>query len=161
VAGWRKAPCMDIAAGEIAFPYEDPGRIIARSAEVDADGEKSAVSVAFFRRHRRPADATVAVAPIDPAGSPVLVRHPDPAVVYGVDPASIMVRGPTPRLVRLPIPPVVGGPNPTAFEIRLPAGTAVAGIPDASVGAILDPVTVRREVVIEEFDRHAIFRACS
>src|SRR5208282_963689 len=81
-------------------------------------------------RERRPTTVSAAFAPADPGRAPVGIRHPDPAVIGVVRPATVMVRGPRPRFAADPVPAATR-PHPVALAVRVPIGRDISRMPAA------------------------------
>lgn len=106
------------------------------------------------RAHRCPPVIASAASPSDPRGCPFVPWYPSPPVVVVPIPPSVVERGPTPRVIRHPHVAVVGH-HPVAVSgvgMKIPAH---AGNPYATVRTIVDPPTVRAQLVVEHVEINA------
>ena len=102
-------------------------------------------------RERRPADVAVARAPGDPRRAPDAPGHPAPAVAGDDDPAPVVKRRPAPAEVGHPGPAKLRQ-RPVAARVigrELGADQRPLGLPHAAVRAVVDPVAVGREIILE------------
>src|SRR6266516_2793840 len=105
-------------------------------------------------RQRRPADAIPAAAPIDPAGTPLVPRDPDPAQVGIEHPAAVMERDPAPILLVLrrdPVPAPFLGVRPVPVGVGPPIARPVDGQPHLAPSGmpLPSPVWVEHGVKID------------
>src|SRR6185369_11017069 len=100
VARSRQVAAFEVGTREVRLAHEHPAGMIARRGQIDAAIEHGVVAPHDFRRHGRPTDVAAAVAPLHPCRAPLVARHPHPAILDGIDPATVVIRSPTPRLVR-------------------------------------------------------------
>ena len=82
-----------------------------------------------------------------PTSIPVIItaRAPGPVVVV-IDPAAVVIRGPTPRFVTHPRPTIRGAPGPTPITIRRPAVVVVdygrVRPPDPAIVIRVGPIAI-------------------
>src|SRR5579859_3206049 len=103
-----------------------------------AEAERRVVSEAHEEHERR--------RPHRPIAHKDRPRPPAPAVAV-IEPASIMIRGPTPGLIAHPGPSPTWFPNPSARLIRRPTGSGVVGLPNIAIARHPYPVTVLVKIV--------------
>src|SRR6266404_1384309 len=102
-------------------------------------------------RQRGPTAIIIAIPPGYPGRSPYRIRSPAPSQVRMLKPTPIMERSPTPGIFREPVPPTVGAQPAAAVAIGAPVGISNGDrrLPTTSIPADIDPITVRRQVIIE------------
>jgi len=141
--------------GEVTEFNEDKEPVRNRTIAVDDIAPRSKDRAG---RQRRPTTISAPFAPADPGRAPLGVRHPDPAFVGVVRPATIVVRGPSPRFAADPVPAAVR-PHPVALAVRVPIRRDVRRVPATSVPRPADPVAAGSERAVEDADRPADARA--
>ncbi len=114
------------------------------------------VAEATIWRQRCPADVIAALTPRHPCWSPFAARHPHPAVVRQVHPATVVIHDPAKGLVRLPHP-AQRRPAPTAIQIRAPARCRDRRAPAVAVAAHIEPAAMGRKLIVKE---RVIVRRC-
>ena len=112
------------------------------------NGDIHAHAAASLGRQRRPADVTAAFAPAHPRRGPLRLRDPDPAVVIGLLPTTIMIGCPGPRFIAGPEPAIIGQ-FPMAVRVRAPAGFDSCRAPALTVITDRDPFPIRAERLIK------------
>ena len=103
------------------------------------------------RRERRPADPAAARSPGDPRRPPHRARHPAPAEAGHDDPAAVVEGRPAPAPVGHPGPAELGQHPVAARVVGREVGADQRRVrrPDPPVAAVVDPVAVGRELVLE------------
>jgi hypothetical protein len=103
-------------------------------------------------RQRRPADISVATAPIDPGRTPIVARHPEPSEAALENPAAIVIGHPAPIgfiIVGYPVPAPVVGIDPVTDAIGTPAARPLIRHPDVAPARVLPPFAIRRERLLK------------
>ena len=104
-----------------------------------------------LRRQRSPSEIVVVLTPRYPRRSPVISRHPHPALLGEKNPATIVVNRPAEGLVREPGPALVGI-HPATPGVGPPVwiGLQSQRLPDESIIASLKPLSESRELCKED-----------
>jgi hypothetical protein len=141
----RQEDGVEMRRDQIAWPNEAPIRWIIVICEDQV-----------VRWQRRPADIIVALivalTPIDPSRTPVVVRDPDPAESIVGDPTSIMVRYPAPfglGIVGDPVPAVVVRIDPMSDRVGPPIARDTRWGPDRAPTLVRVPSAVRLQRLAE------------
>lgn len=138
---WRIIPGV-IAGINIATRYKRPPgrRHIIAGAERNIDADAGT--------HRRPSVIAATLAPGYPCGSPCPSGYPDPAIHTALRPTSVVEGCPAPGIIRHPHITVIRH-SPIAIGIIRPEARAHIGRPDISVLGIIEPLSVRRKIIIK------------
>ena len=97
---------------------------------------------------RCPAIGPAARAPAHPGRPPFVARYPGPAVIIRIGPAAIVEWRPAPTIVRDPGVTILGI-GPVSIGVIRPKIAPGVGYPYVTILRIVDPLTVRRQVVIK------------
>jgi hypothetical protein len=162
-------PCVPIVVDDVDAVINDDRRVAAMAATAKAVAEPWPVPgiKTFARSKRHPADVpAITTAKTDPEAKTAMraeaekahqrrtpairrvirARVPAPTVIGMMEPAAIVIRGPTPRLVANPAPAIVVEPDPAAIAVRSPAD-GYARKPAAAVSGNVIPTAVAIEIV--------------
>jgi hypothetical protein len=118
---------------EVDQRYEHPALV---------EGDRGGVTRGW---QRRPAHVLVRVAPVAPRGAPLDAGYPDPAVVRGTKPASVVEHDVAPGPLGLEGPSGVGV-DPAAVGVvglKIAPHHGARRLPDLSVGRDVHPAPVR------------------
>lgn len=80
----------------------------------------------------------------DPGTAPARSGDPDPAEIDGIVPSTVVVGRPAPWIVRDPHP-ACRIPDPPTTDVGTPI-TVIGGTPDPSIGPVVVPATIDREL---------------
>src|SRR5262249_61930300 len=100
-----------------------------------------------------------ATPPSAPARPPIAAGQPTPAVLGPPSPAAIVIDSPAPRLFGHPAPAVLAGVDPPAVGVWSPGRGRQARAPDAAIIGVFNPISIRRERLIEIRDRYRCLRS--
>src|SRR5229473_2943741 len=142
----RHSMVVEVARQKVPAWNEAPRRV------VTIDDYSSAE-----RRERGPADVSVAVTPVDPGRRPNGIRYPYPTKVRIGQPASIMEWSPSPLVVALEGPAVIGVDPVPARRVgaKAEAHDRHPRTPHAAILSDVQPLTIRRQRVVERVERNA------
>ena len=101
--------------------------------------------------HRCPSVITASTSPCYPCRCPFVTGNPCPSVIVVIVPASVVERCPSPGKARYPSVSVIGHHPVAVSGIWMKVSTHI-GDPDAAVIAVVDPSSVRPQLVVEHIE---------
>jgi len=147
-------PYQDIVPGTIhriavqVMPFEIPVTHKHPMVVVIVVGTVKSKRNANARLHGCPAVIAIGPSPVDPGGSPFIVRNPKPSIIVVIIPATIMEWCPTPFVIRDPGPAEVGQHPIAISRIRGKIGSDIRD-PDITIILIINPITIRAQGIIK------------
>ena len=121
-------------------------------ARIDPCAEARVLLPARLGRQRRPAHIVIARTPRNPRRSPLIFRHPHPALAAHMHPAPVVIRDAAPILVAHPSPARIRV-SPVPIRIGRPIVADAGRTPAQAVVADFDPFAERRERIVKIIER--------